>query len=218
MDELPRRSSWLAVRWASQVLFFSADALTTIGIACGSPRFVPMRSATRRSHDSVLRVSRSPRTASTERSRSALVSNSSSRTPPSRYSSPVERAHPDEAYELLGERLAPDAPDVLDSNWPEHKVWWAVEVPAGLGTGDRFLIGGGMGLRAEAEVHTRDGESGAVIVVGPFGMDSTRGTSPLLSMPSDSPRNPRTEAHNVLLDLTAAQRPTVSPTARSIPQ
>ncbi len=78
----------------------------------------------------------------------------------------MQQGNPDEAYVLLGERLAPDAPDAWDSNWPEDKVWRVVEVPVGLGAGDRFLIGDGMGLRAEAEVSKRGGEGGVVIVAG----------------------------------------------------
>ena len=67
----------------------------------------------------------------------------------------------DDAYVTIGELLAPPAPDNWDPNWPDDKLFgW---LPTGAKAGDRFLLGSGMGHRAEAVVVERDGKLGLVI-------------------------------------------------------
>ncbi len=72
------------------------------------------------------------------------------------------RGDPDPIEMWIGEATAPPAPDVIDFNWPEFKVFGAVDIPEGLSVGDEFLIGDGMGARAWA-VSERDGKVGVVV-------------------------------------------------------
>ncbi|HSH58963.1 MAG TPA: hypothetical protein VK988_04845 [Acidimicrobiales bacterium] len=78
----------------------------------------------------------------------------------------LRRGSPDEAEVRVGELLAGPAPDVMDFNWPPAKVFWAVPVPEGLGPGDRFVVGDGMGSRGRIIVTQEVGRLGAVLEAG----------------------------------------------------
>lgn len=73
---------------------------------------------------------------------------------------------PDEAEIRIGELLAGPAPDVIDFNWPAAKMFWAVPIPEGLGPGDRFVVGDGMGVRGTMVVAEEAGQVGVALEAG----------------------------------------------------
>lgn len=72
----------------------------------------------------------------------------------------LRRGGAGDVEDRLGEALAPPAADTLDMNWPDHKVFWAVDIPEGCSVGDEFLAGDGMGGRAWMRVTAQAGRVG----------------------------------------------------------
>lgn len=70
---------------------------------------------------------------------------------------------PDVAWIGLNEALCAPAPDVLDANWPSHKVFREVDVPAGATVGDAFVVGDAEGRRYLMRVIERDGVFGCEV-------------------------------------------------------
>ena len=69
----------------------------------------------------------------------------------------------DTAWVTLNELASSPAPDELDINWPDSKLFRAVTLPQGARAGDRFVVGGGDGWRCVMRVEDHNGELGAVI-------------------------------------------------------
>jgi molybdopterin adenylyltransferase len=69
------------------------------------------------------------------------------------------------AEALLGEAIAPPAPDAVDLQWRADKLFDAAGViPAGARDGEEFLVGDGAGGRAWLRVAVRDGRRGSEYV------------------------------------------------------
>ena len=52
------------------------------------------------------------------------------------------------------------SPDALDPNWPKEKAFRAVDIPAGLAVGQRFVVGDSDGQRFLLRVVKCDGRVG----------------------------------------------------------
>lgn len=71
---------------------------------------------------------------------------------------------PDLAWAALNELCAVPAPDALDPNWPDAKVFTAVETPEGSAPHDEFVVGDGEGARYLMRVVERQGQVGVEVV------------------------------------------------------
>jgi hypothetical protein len=71
---------------------------------------------------------------------------------------------PDDAWTALNEMCAAPAPDAIDPNWTDERVFEAVDRPLGCEPGDEFVLGDGQGSRFLMRVIERDGQVGAELL------------------------------------------------------